>query len=80
MPDLFFQGWQFICRIIPDNRQLDPKIDMGEDIAESGYLFPVGIRVPVPEFLREVFDRFTNNLKVTDDSIPSSPVFRKIIE
>ena len=53
---------------------------MSQDIAESGNLFPVGIRVSLPEFSGKVLDRFTYNLKVTDNSIPSSPVLREIIE
>jgi hypothetical protein len=51
---------------------------MGEDIPESGDLFPVVIRVPFPEFGREVLDRFTNNLKVPDNCIPAPAVFLKI--
>ncbi len=43
MPDLFFQLRVFVCRIIPEDRVLDPKTDVREDIAEPGNLLPVSL-------------------------------------
>ena len=78
-PDLFFQRRQPVYRIVPENRCLDPEIDVGENIAEPDDLFPVRLRVPFPEILRQVLDRFTNHFKISDDRIPAPPVVGKFL-
>ena len=43
MPDLLFQIRYLIHGIIPEDRILDPKIDVSEDIAEPCDLLPVSL-------------------------------------
>jgi hypothetical protein len=78
--DLFFQGRQFVCGSIPDDRQLDPEIDMGEYIAESCDLFPVSMGIPFPKLGRKILDRFTDDQKIPDDRVPASVVVQEVFE
>jgi hypothetical protein len=53
---------------------------VGKNIAESGNLFPVGIRVPFPEIGREIFNRISDHLKIPDNSIPASAILGKFLK
>lgn len=74
MPDLFFQIRYLIHGIIPEDRVLDPTIDMSENIAEPGNLLPVGLRICSLEIVRQVLDCFPDNLKIPDNRIPAPAV------
>jgi hypothetical protein len=72
--DLLFQIRHLIRGIIPEDRVLDPKIDMRENIAEPGNLLPVGIRICSLEIVRQVLDCFPDNLEIPDNRIPAPAV------
>jgi hypothetical protein len=78
--DLFFQYRKIVYTVVPEYRGFDPEICMSKDITETGNFFPVSFRVTFFESRRKILNRFPNHLKVTDDSILSSPVRDKFIK
>jgi hypothetical protein len=49
---------------IPNNRIIDGKVGMGQDIPETGNTFPGDSRAAFSQILWHAFDRFANNFKV----------------
>jgi hypothetical protein len=77
--DLLFQVRQFIHGVIPEDRILDPKINVREDIAESGDLFPVCFGISFLEIVRQILDCFADYLKIPDNCIPATAIRNKFL-
>ena len=66
---LVLQHWDLVHNDIPEDLQVNPKIPVDQHIAEPGNGFPVCYRALFLDIITQVFDCFSDDLKIAYNRI-----------